>query len=194
MIVLNFHRCSIRLMDIPSGFWKEVANVLEHDQMLHYRSLFIHFSNRWILIGAWMGTYFHLKLWRNQVPILGWCYNLRKSKVTNWTEWNVGRKSFDDVYNHYLGTWKKTTLTFSKCSISYIKRRICLRHAMILKLFGEDHHNDKRNFSCKFHQNPSWGRSFSPVVVPFLRQNFKKYLPQLGEVAVARLCNIHFIR
>ena len=44
--------------------------------------------------------------------------------------------------------------------------KICLSNAIILK-FGEDHHNDKRNLSCKFDQNPIWGRSFPPLVVPF---------------------------
>ena len=44
--------------------------------------------------------------------------------------------------------------------------KICLSNAIILK-FGEDHHNDKQNLSCKFHQNPSWGRSFPLLVVPF---------------------------
>ena len=35
--------------------------------------------------------------------------------------------------------------------------KICLSNAIVLK-FGENHHNDKRNLSCKFHQYPSWGR------------------------------------
>ena len=51
--------------------------------------------------------------------------------------------------------------------------KICLSNAIVLK-FGEDHHNDKRNFSCKFHQNPSWGRSFPPLVVPFRSAKFQK--------------------
>ena len=32
--------------------------------------------------------------------------------------------------------------------------KICLTNAIILK-FREDHHNDKQNLTCKFHQNPS---------------------------------------
>ena len=39
------------------------------------------------------------------------------------------------------------------------KTKICLSNAIVLK-FGEDHHDDKWNLSCKFHQYPSWGRYF----------------------------------
>ena len=72
--------------------------------------------------------------------------------------------------------------------ISYISEnsKICYSHAINLK-FGQDHTIDKRNVSCKFHQNPTRGRYFSKICLQMRPeftskywQNFKKYLPHAG--------------
>ena len=53
------------------------------------------------------------------------------------------------------------------------KFNIFLTNSQISLTKSEDHHNDKRNVSCKFHQNPSWGRSFPLLVVPFPSAKFQ---------------------
>ena len=59
-------------------------------------------------------------------------------------------------------------------------------YAIDLK-FGQDHDIDKRNVSWKFHQNPTPGRHFFKNSSYFegltdllLRQNYEKYLPEVG--------------
>ena len=43
--------------------------------------------------------------------------------------------------------------------------------------FENDRQNDKRNVSCKFHQNSRWERIFSTPGVSFPCQNFKSTFP-----------------
>ena len=59
--------------------------------------------------------------------------------------------------NQYLGRFKAIKISkFGKFPVLRKNAEISLTYGIVLK-FGQDHHNDKRNISCKFHQNPTSG-------------------------------------
>ena len=107
------------------------------------------------------------------------CY-VRKSKVTILTNGNVWRGSYDNVKHQSLAQCSKIKPhhLFSKnWEFPYMKGiyKICWSYAFDLKL-GQNHFIDERNVSWKFYQKPINFWNFATLVVPFPRQNFKKYL------------------